>query len=78
MSWLKSLHDSSTSVFISMAFAFVYSLGFIYTSTHHITSKGSYTYDSITPNIQFIEVFENGELLYTEHISEVNNLIEVS
>jgi hypothetical protein len=30
MSWLKSLHDSSTSVFISMAFAFVYSLAFIY------------------------------------------------
>jgi hypothetical protein len=30
MSWLKSLHDSSTSVFLSMAFAFVYSLGFIY------------------------------------------------
>ena len=52
--------------------------GFIYTSTHHITSKGSYTYDSITPNIQFIEVFENGELLYTEHISEVNNLIQIS
>jgi len=24
------LHDSSTSVFLSMAFAFVYSLGFIY------------------------------------------------
>lgn len=52
--------------------------GFIYTSTHHVTSKGCYTYDSITPNIQFIEVFENGELLYTEHISEVNNLIEIS
>jgi hypothetical protein len=30
MSWLKSMHDSSTSVFISMAFAVVYSMGFIY------------------------------------------------
>jgi len=30
MSWLKSLNDSSTSVFLSMAFAFIYSLGFIY------------------------------------------------
>ena len=30
MSWLKSMHDSSTSVFISMAFALVYSMGFIY------------------------------------------------
>lgn len=52
--------------------------GFVYTSTHNLTVKGSYSFDSITPNIQFIEVFEDGKLLYTEHISEVNNLIQVS
>ena len=30
MSWLKSMHDASTSVFICMALACVYSMGFIY------------------------------------------------
>ena len=30
MSWLKSMHDASTSVFVSMAMACVYSMCFIY------------------------------------------------
>lgn len=30
MSWFKSMHDASTSVFLSMAFALIYSIGFIY------------------------------------------------
>jgi len=30
MSWLKSMHDASTSVFVSMAFAIVWSMAFIY------------------------------------------------
>jgi len=30
MSWLKSMYDASTSVFLSMAFAVVWSMAFIY------------------------------------------------
>lgn len=49
--------------------------GFVLIITHSLTVKGSYSLNNITPNVQYIEVFEDGNLLYTEHISEVKNLI---
>lgn len=52
--------------------------GFIYTCKHNLTIKGSYSFDSLTPNVQFIEVFEDDKLLYTEHISEVKNILQFS
>ena len=50
--------------------------GVIYTINHQMTTKNSFNIHSITPNVTHIEVFQDGELLYTENIADVKNLIE--
>jgi hypothetical protein len=50
--------------------------GVIYTINHSLTIKGSFILHNITPNVTYIEVFEDGEFLYKENISEVKNMLE--
>jgi hypothetical protein len=50
--------------------------GVIYTVYHNLSGKGSFSYSSLTPNLTHIDVYENNELIYTEHITDCQNILK--
>lgn len=49
--------------------------GVIYTIYHNLSGKGSFSFSSLTLNLTHIDVYENDELIYTEHISKCKNIL---
>lgn len=49
--------------------------GVIYTVNHTLGCKGNYNLTPITPNLVYIDVYENDELIYTEHIIDCKNTL---
>lgn len=49
--------------------------GVIYTIQHTLLGKNTFTFSSLTPNLTHIDVYENDELIYTEHISNCKNIL---